>query len=179
MRPSSRCEAKSSPVRRDTARRGAVSLHRNPAARKCLTASRPRRKPERRSRARSPARKRQLVSKPRTAASSTMAPLTRSTAPVESRFSNSWERRSARCTLPRFIAASYHVSTIPPRAPVKVEVEGHPEIVTFVGPLQLPLPSDARRSIPGAISPSTGRSASIPWQHPGAEPTVMWQSYQR
>jgi hypothetical protein len=74
----------------------------------------------------------------------------------------------------------YHVSTLPPRAPVKVEVEGHPEIVTFVGPLQLPLPVGGQAIDPGsdlpfllAEAPPSARNA------PGPSLRFWWQSYQR
>jgi hypothetical protein len=38
----------------------------------------------------------------------------------------------------------YHVSIMPPRAPIRVEVEGRPGVLTFVGGMQLPLPVSGR-----------------------------------
>jgi len=74
----------------------------------------------------------------------------------------------------------YHVSTLPPRAPVKVVVEGHPEIVTFVGPLQLPLPIGGQAIDPGsdlpfllAEAPPSPRNAPVPSLR------FWWQSYRR
>jgi arylsulfatase A-like enzyme len=74
----------------------------------------------------------------------------------------------------------YHVSTFPPRARVKVAVEGHPDIVTFVGPLQLPLPISGQAVDPEsdlafllATEPPPARSARRPSLR------FWWQSYQR
>ncbi len=74
----------------------------------------------------------------------------------------------------------YHVSTFPPRAPVKVEVEGHPDIVTFVGPLQLPLPISGQ-----AVDPESDLAFLLAKEPPPARaarrPSLRfwWQSYQR
>ena len=38
----------------------------------------------------------------------------------------------------------YEVSTLPSHAPVRIEVEGNPDVVTFIGPLQLPLPTNGQ-----------------------------------
>ena len=74
----------------------------------------------------------------------------------------------------------YHVSTLPPRAPVKIEIEGRPDVVTFAGPLQLPLPIGDRPVDPArdlsfflADSPPSPRAA----RGPGLR--FWWQSYQR
>ena len=74
----------------------------------------------------------------------------------------------------------YHVSTLPPRARIKIEVEGHPDIVTFVGPLQLPLPIAGQAVDPEsdlgfllANVPPPARAAAVPSLR------FWWQSYQR
>lgn len=74
----------------------------------------------------------------------------------------------------------YHVSTLPPRARVKVEVEGHPDVVTFVGPLQLPLPISGQ-----AVDPENDLAFLLAKESPPFRATVepslrfWWQSYQR
>jgi hypothetical protein len=74
----------------------------------------------------------------------------------------------------------YHVSTLPPLARVKVEVEGHPEIVTFVGPLQLPLPIGGQAIDPGSDLPFLLAEATPSARNtPGPSLRFWWQSYQR
>jgi arylsulfatase A-like enzyme len=74
----------------------------------------------------------------------------------------------------------YHLSTLPPRARVKVEVEGHPDVVTFVGPLQLPLPIAGH-----AVDPESDLTFLLASEPPPARaaqgPSLRfwWQSYQR
>jgi len=74
----------------------------------------------------------------------------------------------------------YHVSTLPPRARVKIEVEGHPDVVTFVGPLQLPLPIAGQ-----AIDPKSDLTFLLANEPPPARAALRpslrfwWQSYQR
>ncbi len=74
----------------------------------------------------------------------------------------------------------YHVSTLPPLARLKIEVEGHPEIVTFVGPLQLPLPVGGQPIDPGSDLPFLLADAPPSARHtPGPSLRFWWQSYQR
>jgi hypothetical protein len=74
----------------------------------------------------------------------------------------------------------YQVSTFPNRAPVRVEVEGHPDVVTFVGPLQLPLPVSGQ-----AVDPRNDRPFLLAQEPPPARAALRpslrfwWQSYQR
>ena len=59
----------------------------------------------------------------------------------------------------------YQVSTLPPRAPVKVSVEGHPDVITFVGPLQLPLPIAGQ-----AVDPENDLTFLLATEPPPARP---------
>ncbi len=74
----------------------------------------------------------------------------------------------------------YHVSTLPPRAPVKIEIEGRPDVVTFVGPLQLPLPIGGRTVDPVGDLPFF-LAESAPAARAAMAPSLRfwWQSYQR
>jgi hypothetical protein len=74
----------------------------------------------------------------------------------------------------------YHVATLPPRAPVRIEIEERPEVVAFVGPLQLPLPVAGRMVDPAsdlsfflAKSAPAARASSIPSLR------FWWQRYER
>jgi hypothetical protein len=74
----------------------------------------------------------------------------------------------------------YHVSTLPPRAAVKVEVEDHPDIVTFIGPLQLPLPVGGQAIAPENDLPFLLAEATPSARNtPGPSLRFWWQSYQR
>ncbi len=74
----------------------------------------------------------------------------------------------------------YHVSTLPPRAPVKIEIEGRPDAVTFVGPLQLPLPIGGRTVDPASdLSFFLAESPPEPRVALGPGLRFWWQSYRR
>jgi arylsulfatase A-like enzyme len=74
----------------------------------------------------------------------------------------------------------YNVSTLPPRAPVKVSVEGRPDVVTFVGPLQLPLPN-ANKTVDPVSDLSFLLATEPPPSRASSGPSLRfwWQSYQR
>ncbi|HJS75332.1 MAG TPA: sulfatase-like hydrolase/transferase [Vicinamibacteria bacterium] len=74
----------------------------------------------------------------------------------------------------------YHVATLPPRAPVKIEIEGRPEVVAFVGPLQLPLPVVGRTVDPASdLSFFLAKSAPAARASQGPSLRFWWQSYER
>ena len=50
----------------------------------------------------------------------------------------------------------YYVSTSPPRAPLRIRIDGEPDVVTFVGPLQLPMETG-----PGFVDPNSAPSFLI------------------
>jgi hypothetical protein len=74
----------------------------------------------------------------------------------------------------------YHVSTLPPRASVRVEVEGRPGVLIFVGGMQLPLPVSGRD-----IDPSRDEeflfAKAFPELRVSNEPALRlwWQAYGR
>jgi arylsulfatase A-like enzyme len=74
----------------------------------------------------------------------------------------------------------YRIATLPPRAPVRIRIEDHPDAVTFAGPLQLPLPIAGRAVDPENDLPFLLASAPPP-ARPSALPSLRfwWQSYER
>ncbi len=74
----------------------------------------------------------------------------------------------------------YHVSTLPPHAPVRIQVEGRPDVLTFVGPLQLPLPVNGQTVDPEADL-SFFLSNEAPSARASQRPSLRfwWQSYER
>lgn len=74
----------------------------------------------------------------------------------------------------------YHVSTLPPRASIRVEVEGRPGVLSFVGGMQLPLPVSGQD-----VDPSRDAAflfaEGVPNLRASEEPVLRlwWQAYGR
>jgi hypothetical protein len=72
----------------------------------------------------------------------------------------------------------YHVSTFPPNVPVRVRIEGEPDAVHFVGPMQLPLPSE---TFDPELRPTFFFTSSIPERRDSEGPAVRlwWHRFPR
>jgi len=60
----------------------------------------------------------------------------------------------------------YYVSTSPPRAPLRIRIDGEPDVVTFVGPLQLPMETGA-----GFVDPNRDPSFLVADETPAPRET--------
>jgi hypothetical protein len=72
----------------------------------------------------------------------------------------------------------YYVSTLPERARIRIDVEGRPDVLTFVGPMQLPLPLAGESLDPGrdekflfSDRPPSARESPLPALR------LWWESY--